>query len=43
MNCDILQEAAGEDVVVMVLGNKEDLLADRHVDQSAAYRLAKVC
>ncbi|XP_071519143.1 EF-hand calcium-binding domain-containing protein 4B-like [Panulirus ornatus] len=36
-----VKETAGEDVIVMVLGNKEDLQADQHIDESVAYRLAK--
>lgn len=39
----ILQESAGEDIPIMLLGNKTDKEKERQVQQEVGQRLAKVC
>lgn len=41
--CIILQESAGEDIPIMLLGNKTDKEMERQVQQEVGQRLAKVC
>lgn len=37
------QESAGEDIPIMLLGNKTDKEMERQVQQEVGQRLAKVC
>lgn len=38
-----LQESAGEDIPIMLLGNKTDKQLERQVQHERGQRLAKVC
>lgn len=41
-NVPLLQESAGEDIPIMLLGNKTDKEVERQVRQEVGQRLAKV-